>query len=364
MQEPTHIGLDVHKETIAVAVLRPGTVECDERQIPNTPEALRKLFYRFPDRAVLRTCYEAGPTGYDTQRLLASLGIDCEVIAPSLIPRRSGVRVKTDRADARNLARLHRAGELTCVRVPTPAEEALRDLVRAREDLKHDRRIARQRIRSFLLRYGKRYPAGSDRWSFRFEVWVRALHFDQPASQAAFAHLLGAYFVRDTQMAAIDRQIAELALAEPLSGDVARLRAFRGIDTLSAVTLLTETCDFRRFGSAGAFMAFTGLVPSEHSSGQSRHQGSITKTGNAHLRRVLVEAAWSYRHAPAVRDKLRERQVGQSPDVVAYSWAAQCRLHGTYRRLAAKKGPNKAVVAVARELAGFVWGAMTDNMAV
>jgi len=364
MQEPTHIGLDVHKETIAVAVLRPGGIECDERQIPNTPEALRKLFGRYSDRAALRTCYEAGPTGYDTQRLLASLGVSCEVIAPSLVPKRSGVRVKTDRLDARNLARLHRAGELVCVRVPTPAEEALRDLVRAREDLKGDRRIARQRIRSFLLRYGKRYPAGPDRWSWRFEVWARALRFEQPASQAAFEHLLGAYFMRDTQMAAIDKQIAELALAEPLAGDVARLRAFRGIDTLTAVTLLTETCDFRRFGSAGSFMAFTGLVPSEHSSGQSRHQGSITKTGNSHLRRVLVEAAWAYRHAPALRGKLRARQIGQPPEVLAYSWAAQCRLHGTYRRLAAKKGANKAVVAVARELAGFVWGAMTDRMAV
>src|SRR5665647_858105 len=263
MEEPTHIGLDVHKETIAVAVLRPGTVECDERVIPNTPEALRRLLSRYPDGAALRTCYEAGPTGYDTQRLITSLGISCDVIAPSLIPRRSGVRVKTDRADARNLARLHRAGELVAVRVPTPAEEALRDLVRAREDLKNDRRIARQRIRSFLLRYGKRYPAPGSRWSFRFEVWLRALRFSEPASQAAFEHLLGAYFMRDSQLGAVDKQIAELALAEPLAGAVARLRAFRGIDTLTAVTLLTETCDFRRFGSAGSFMAFTGLVPSD-----------------------------------------------------------------------------------------------------
>ena len=364
MQEPTHIGLDVHKETIAVAVLRAGTVECDERVIPNTPEALRKLLSRYPDRSLLRTCYEAGPTGYDAQRLITSLGIACDVIAPSLIPRRSGVRVKTDRTDARNLARLHRAGELVAVRVPTPAEEALRDLVRAREDLKNDRRIARQRIRSFLLRYGKRYPAPGSRWSFRFEVWMRALRFDEPASQAAFDHLVGAYFVRDSQLGAVDAQITELALLEPLAEPVARLRAFRGIDTLTAVTLLTETCDFRRFATAGSYMAFTGLTPSEHSSGASRHQGSITKSGNAHIRRVLVEAAWAYRYAPAVRGKLRARQIGQPPEVVAYSWAAQCRLHGTYRRLAAKKGPNKAVVAVARELAGFVWGAMTDNMAV
>jgi transposase len=363
MPESTYIGLDVHKESIAVALLRPGTVDCDERVIANTPEALRKLFARYPQRAALRVCYEAGPTGYDTQRLITSLGIACAVIAPSLVPRRAGVRIKTDRLDARKLARLHRAGELTSVRVPSPAEEALRDLVRAREDLKGDRRIARQRLRSFILRYGLRYPNGPDRWSHRFEVWLRALRFEEAACQEAFAHLLGAYFMRDSQLAAIGRQVEELALAEPLAGGVARLRAFRGIDTLTAVTLLTETCDFRRFASAGSFMAFTGLVPSEHSSGQSRRQGGIVKTGNRHVRRVLVEAAWAYRHAPALRGTLRARLEGQPPEVVAYSWAAQCRLHQTYRRIAARKGSRIAVVAVARELAGFVWGAMTDNMA-
>jgi len=362
MDEFTHIGLDVHKDTIAVAVLRPGASECEERMIPNAPEAIRKLLSRYPDRAALRTCYEAGPTGYDTYRLLSSQGIACEVIAPSLIPRRAGVRIKTDRIDARNLARLQRAGELTAVRVPTPAEEALRDLVRAREDLKNDRRIARQRIRSFLLRYGKRYPSPGASWSFRFEVWLRALRFEEAAAQAAFDHLVGAYSVRDAQLAAIDKQIEAVAGEAPLAEAVARLRAFRGIDTLSAVTILTETCDFRRFPSAASYMAFTGLVPSEHSSGASRHQGSITKAGNAHVRRVLVEAAWAYRHRPAVRGKLAKRLEGQPPEVAAYSWKAQCRLSSTYRKLAARKGPNKAVVAVARELSGFVWGAMTERM--
>jgi transposase len=364
MQESTHIGLDVHKETIAVAVLRPGSSDCDERTIPNTPEALRKLLARYPDRAALRTCYEAGPTGYDTHRLITSLGIACDVIAPSLIPRRSGVRVKTDRSDARNLARLQRAGELVAIRVPSPAEEALRDLVRAREELVSDRRIARQRLRSFLLRYGRRYPSPAARWSWRFEVWMRSQRFDEPASQAAFEHLLGAYFVRDSQLAALEKQIAELALLEPLREPVARLRAFRGIDTLTAVTVASETCDFRRFATAGSYMAFTGLTPSEHSSGATRHQGSITKAGNRHVRRVLVEAAWAYRYAPAVRGAHAQRLAGQPPEVAAYSWAAQCRLHATYRKLAARKGPNKAVVAVARELSGFIWGAMTDRMAV
>jgi transposase len=363
MNEFTHIGLDVHKDSIAVAVLRPGTTSCEERVIPNTAEAVRKLMSRFADQA-LRTCYEAGPTGYETQRLLASLGIACEVIAPSLIPRRSGVRVKTDRIDARNLARLHRAGELVAIRIPSPTEEALRDLVRAREDLKSDRRIARQRIRSFLLRYGKRYPAPGARWSFRFEVWLRALRFAEPAAQAAFDHLVSAYSVRDAQLDAIDAQIEQAAAAEPLAADAARLRAFRGIDTLSAVTILTETCDFRRFATAASYMAFTGLVPAEHSSGASRHQGAITKAGNAHIRRVLVEAAWAYRHRPAVRGAHAKRLEGQPADLMAYSWAAQCRLHSTYRKLAARRNANTAVVAVARELSGFLWGAMTGRMGV
>lgn len=362
MDNCTHIGLDVHKDTIAVAVLRPGGIEVDERVIPNTPEAVRRLLHRHADPSTLRVCYEAGPTGYDTHRLVTSLGFPCDVIAPSLIPRRSGSRVKTDRIDARNLARLHRAGELSCVRVPTPAEEAVRDLIRVREEVKSDRRVARQRIRSFLSRYGKRYPGGSDRWSFRFEVWARALTFDEPCATEAFQHLLAAYFVRDAQLAEMGRRIEELAGTEPLAEPVALLGTLRGIATLSAVTIVAETCDFTRFPDAGSYMAFTGLTPSEHSSGTSRHQGSITKTGNRHIRRVLVEAAWTYRHAPAVRDKLKKRLEGMSPEVTAYSWAAQCRLHGTFRKISARKGAHTAVVATARELSGFVWGLMTGNM--
>lgn len=361
MQQLTHIGLDVHKDTIAVAILRPDTTEVDERVISNTPEAIRRALSRH-DPASTSLCYEAGPTGYDTHRLVSSLGFSCDVIAPSLIPRRSGVRVKTDRIDARNLARLHRAGELTSVRVPGSAEEAVRDLIRVREEVKCDRRVARQRIRSFLLRYGKRYPGPRDAWSARFEVWARALSFEEPLATEAYRNLLSAYFIRDTQLAELGRRIEQIASSEPFSAGVVRLSALRGISTLTAMTILAETCDFSRFGDAGSYMAFTGLTPSEHSSGASRHQGSITKTGNRHIRRVLVESAWAYRHAPAVRGKLRERLEGQPPEVAAYSWAAQVRLNGTFRRLSAKKGAHTAVVATARELSGFVWGLMTDNL--
>ncbi|MHB8761188.1 MAG: IS110 family RNA-guided transposase, partial [Coriobacteriia bacterium] len=326
MNECTHIGLDVHKDSIAVAVLRPHTTEVDERVIPNTPEAIRRLLSRHHSGHTY-LCHEAGPTGYDMHRLVSALGFECDVIAPSLIPRRSGSRVKTDRIDARNLARLHRAGELTSVRVPGAAEEAVRDLIRVREEVKCDKRIARQRIRSFLLRYGKRYPGPRDAWSRRFETWARALKFEEPHANEAFQHLLAAYFVRDAQLAAMGKRIEELAAEEPFARGVALLGALRGIGTLSAMTILAETCDFARFPDAKSYMGFTGLTPSEHSSGASRHQGSITKTGNRHIRRVLVESAWAYRHAPAVRGKLRERLEGQSPEVVACSWAAQCRLN-------------------------------------
>ncbi len=363
MDDVTHLGLDVHKDTIAVAILRPGSLEPDERTIPNTPEALRALVARRQSGPVV-ACYEAGPTGYDTYRLLTSLGIPCEVIAPTLIPRRAGRRVKTDRIDARNLARLHRAGELTAIRVPTPQEEAIRDLVRVREDLKDDRRRTMHRMKSFLLRQGRRYPSKTTGWTDKCDKWIHSQHFDEPAAEAAFRHYVATLDARRVELRAIDAEIADACTRPPLEAAVARLRCFRGIDSLSAVTIASEVCDFHRFATATQFMAFTGLVPSEHSSGASEHRGSITKTGNAHLRRVLVEAAWSYRHHPAVGIELRRRSEGQPSEVTAYAWAAQCRLCSRFRSLAARRQHNIAVVAVARELAGFIWGMMTDRLAV
>lgn len=363
MNSLTHVGLDVHKDSIAVAVLRPGEAISDERIVPNTPEAMRKVFAHF-DRAETIACYEAGPTGYETYRLLDSIGFRCEVIAPSLIPRRAGRRVKTDRIDARNLARLHGAGELTVIRVPSPEEEALRDFVRVREDLKADRRRTQQRTRSFLLRAGRRYPARTARWGKAFDAWVRRQSFDEPSAQRTFNHLLAALDARNAHLAQVDREIADAALRPPLDWPVARLRCLRGIDTLSATTLTAEVCDFRRFPAAGAFMGFTGLVPSEHSSGNSSWRGAITKAGNAHIRRVLVEAAWSARHRPAIGPEHRKRLEGQPPEVLAYCWAAQLRLHDKFRKLRATKSHNTAVIAVARELAGFVWGLMNDRIMV
>ncbi|MCL4078443.1 transposase [Coriobacteriia bacterium Es71-Z0120] len=221
--------------------------------------------------------------------------------------------------------------------MPGAAEEAVRNLIRVREEVKCDRRVARQRIRSFLLRYGKRYPGPRDAWSHRFEVWARAVTFDEPLATEAFANLLAAYFIRDTQLSEMGRRIEEIAATEPFAEGVARLSALRGIGTLSAMTIMSETCDFHRFGDAGSYMGFTGLTPSEHSSGASRHQGSITTTGNRHIRRALVESAWAYRHALAVRSKLRERLEGMPPEVAACSWAAQVRLNRTFRTISARK---------------------------
>jgi transposase len=357
----THLGLDVHKETIAVAILREADRIPDHRTIPNTPEALRKLIRTLNRSQQLRACYEAGPTGYDTQRLLSSWDIPCEVIAPALIPRRAGLRVKTDRLDASALARLHRAGELTPIRIPSPQEEAVRDLIRVREDLKDDKRRVQQRLKQFLLRHGKRYAGNSRGWSARFEEWVRSVRFDEVATQRAFDHLLAARDNRATQLSAIEAEIADAVLLPPLEPNVSRLLCMRGLNVLSAATIAAEVCDFRRFPTARAFMAFTGLVPSEHSSGATERRGGITKTGNAHVRRVLVEAAWICRHRPAISDGLRKRSQGQPQEVLDFCWRAQTRLNSRYRRLSVHKTGHKVVVAVAREMSGFIWGLMNDR---
>lgn len=360
MDNRTHVGLDVHKETTAVAVLRPGISEPDHRIVPTTPEAYRKLVKALGGDDIV-FCYEAGPCGFDPYRMLSSLGVECDVIAPTLIPRRFGHKVKTDRIDARNLARLHRAGELTSIRVPTPQEEAVRDLIRLREDAKGDRRIAIQRLKSFLLRYGCRYPRAHNGWSLPYERWVSTIRFDQPCAQEALDHLIAGVQTRHVALDAFDKRIDELAALPPLADAVPKLRAFKGIDTLTAATIAAEAGDFAQFVRATSFMAFVGLVPAEHSSGMREWRGSITKAGNAHVRRVLVEAAWAYRHRPAVGEKLRRRLEGLPPELVAFSWTAQLRLHSRYQKLAATKHSNVAITAVARELAGFVWAAMRER---
>jgi transposase len=355
---PTHLGLDVHKDTISVAILAPDRDGPEVDRIPHDEPSVRRLVGRLGDPRRLRACYEAGPTGYELARLLASMHVRCEVITPSLIPKAPGDKVKTDRRDARRLARLHRAGELVAIRIPTVAEEAVRDLCRARADLVTDRTRARHRLSKFLLRHARPWRGGNA-WTLTHERWLLAQRFDQPALAATYAHYQAVLDVRDAQLETIEADLATWYDAAPFADAVHRLAAYRGVTRLGALTLASEVCDWRRFARAAAFCGFCGLVPSEYSSGTSTRRGHITKTGNAHLRAQPVESAWAYQHRPAVGVDLRERQQGLEPAVVARAWAAQLRLCGRFRRLAARKdSKNVVVTAIARELAGFLWAEM------
>lgn len=359
----TFIGMDVHRDTIAIALLRPGDHVPLEQTISNSPEAVRKQLRRWGHPATLRVCYEAGPTGYELQRQLAAAGVDCAVIAPALVPKRPGQRVKTDTRDARALCRLHRAGELTAVRVPGAEEEVVRDLVRAREDLTEDILRSRHRLSKLLLRHGRVYRDGST-WTARHLTWIRAQRFEIERLQHVVAHQLAVVDARLAQRALLDAEISEIARSAEYAARVRRLSCLRGVSELSALTLLVEVGDFVRFASARDFMGFTGLTPSEYSSGERRRQGAITKTGNAHLRRILVEAAHHAGRRPTFGPTFRRRVAGQPPEVVQYVMQAQERLHRRYWRMAQRGKPTQvATVAVARELAGFVWGLMTARTA-
>jgi transposase len=356
---PIHLGLDTSKNAIAVGILRPDEVSPDTEKIFNDEASVRRLIDRFADRGALRTCYEAGPTGFGLYRLLRSMGVACDVVAPSLVPRSPGDRVKTDRRDCRRLARLHRAGELTAIRVPTPAEEAVRDLCRARADMVADRIRARHRLSKFLLRHDRIWRGG-DAWTVRHEQWLTGQRFTDPALHATYGHYRAVLMARDAELAALGADLAHWYTHGPFTDAVARLAAYRGVAQLAGLTIASEVGDWRRFPTARTFMGFTGLVPCEYSSGQSVHRGRITKAGNAHLRTQLVESAWCYQHRPTLGLTLRRRQQHASPATVARSWTAQQRLCARYRRLAAHKtSRNVVTVAIARELAGFLWAEMT-----
>ena len=356
---PTTLGLDVHKNTISAAILRAGEDVADVEKISSDDDSVRRLIARLGDPRRLRACYEAGPTGYELARLLQALGVACAVIAPSLIPTAPGDRVKTDKRDARRLARLYRAGELVAIRVPTVAEEAVRDLCRARADMVIDRTRARHRLGKFLLRH-RRIWRGGDNWTLKHQAWLVAQHFDDLALEATYSHYRATLSAREAAVDAIDADLVGWYGRPPFADTVARLAAYRGITQLGALSLAAEVCDWRRFGTAGTFMAFTGLTPCEHSSGQRTQRGHITHAGNVHLRTQLVESAWAYKSRPGVGVDLRRRQAGLEPDTIARAWTAQVRLCGRFRRLDERKtNRNIVVTAIARELAGFVWAEMT-----
>lgn len=352
-----YVGLDVHKATIAVSVAS-GT--SDEVRyfgdIPNTTEAVNKLIQQLrKDASTLSFCYEAGPCGYGLYRQLSDLGWQCHVVAPSLIPKKPGDRIKTDRRDSMMLARLHRAGELTPVWVPDGAQEALRDLTRAREDMKHLQRQAKQRLLAFLLRHSVRY-AGKSNWTLAHYRWLEAVKFEQPVQQIVFQEYVDTVKAMTKRVTSMDEHIERAAQACGCWPVVQSLMALRGVNLLTATTIVAEIGDLKRFASAAQLMAYLGLVPSEHSSGNTKCRGGITKTGNGHVRRVLVESAWTYRHQ-ARKTAILQRRAERTPQAVQdIAWKAQKRLCTRYKLLEARgKLKVQVCTAIARELAGFVW---------
>ncbi len=360
-QGTTHVALDDSKRKIVAGILRPGATEPELREIPNDPPHIRRLLTRLTREGPVAACYEAGVSGYELYRQITALGVACEVIAPALTPRRPGQRIKTDRRDAAKLVRLFRAGELTAIHVPSEAEEAGRDLVRCRDALRRDVLRWRHRVLKLLARHGRSYLAGKN-WSRGHWAWLRSQRFDLPPLQRAFEATLFTLEQALARQAEIDQEVAALAATAPYREPVGWLRCFRGIDTLSAMILLAEVVDFQRFRRPRELTAYLGLVPSEYSSGDTQRHGALTKAGNSHARRILVEAAWHYRHRPTLGRALAGRSQGQPSAIVAQAWRAQQRLHRRYRHLVGhgKRAPV-AVAAVARELVGFIWAAMTGH---
>ena len=352
------LGLDVHAETIAVAIAEPDGEVRSLGTIANRAESVRKLVKKLGPAEHLKACYEAGPTGYVLYWELAELGVACEVIAPTLVPMKAGDRVKTDRRDAERLARSYRSGDLTAVWVPDEGSEALRDLVRAREAAKQDQLRARHRLGKFLLRMGQRPAVGMKAWTAPYMAWVRQVHFTQLAREATMLDYLYEVDHMGERVKRLEQSITEaVKLATPAVQEVVKgLQALRGIAEISAVTIVAELGSITRFENARQLMGYSGAVPSEDSSGQRTRRGSITKTGNAHLRRIVVEAAWSYRHRPAIGPRLRKRQEGVPEPIKEIAWKAQARLTKRYARLAAAgKDQRKIITAVGRELLGFIW---------
>jgi transposase len=353
------VGLDVHAQTIAVAVAETGGEVRSLGVIPNSAEAVSRLIRKLGKPEQLRVCYEAGPTGYVLYWQLTKLGVRCEVVAPTLIPVKPGDRVKTDRRDAEKLARCYRAGDLTAVWVPDAAHEALRDLVRAREAAKSDQLRARNRLGKFLLRQGRRAAEGTKAWTGKYLKWIKEqVHFEQPAQEATLLDYLHEVEHAGERIQRLEKSIdtAIETVPQKMRAVIQGLQSLRGIAKVSAVSIVAELGEISRFAKPSQLMGYSGAVSREHTSGERVQRGSISKAGNAHLRRIVVEAAWSYRHRPSIGAALAARQKDNSEEVKQIAWKAQHRLHGRYSKLLAKgKTKQKVVTAVGRELLGFIW---------
>lgn len=350
-------GLDVHRASVVAVMMGRDTGELGVRRLPGETRDVVAFCAALPRPA--RVAYEAGPTGFGLARALTAAGVGCVIAAPGKIERPSSDRVKTDQRDAERLLRLLMIDGLHAVRVPSTEEEALRDLVRAREDVRGDLMRARHRLSKLLLRHDVRFDGTAGAWTTHHRAWLGKIDLGDRGAQVTLRDYLGAIDALIIRRDMLQTTIGELVPGSPWAQSIARLRCLRGIDTLSAVGLCAEIGDFTRFPRPGHLMSYLGLVPCEHSTGTSRRQGAITKTGSGHGRRLLVEAAWHYRRPPRKGDTLKRRQAGQPAHVIAISWAAQQRLHHTWRRLDSERGKRRTIVAVAvaRELAGFCWAA-------
>jgi transposase len=353
------LGLDVHAETIAVAVSESNGEVRSLGTIANREDSIRKFIKKLGPPEHLRACYEAGPTGFVLYWQLTQLGVDCMIVAPSLVPKKPGDRVKTDRRDALKLARCHRNGDLTAVWVPDEASEAMRDLVRQREAAKQDQLRARHRLTKFLLRTGQRPPLGLKAWTERYMRWLAQVRYAQPAQEVTRLDCMNEVEHMSARVKRLEEAILELVKQAPqaMQEVIRGLQALRGIAHISAVTIATELGNVSsRFETARKLMGYSGAFPSEDSSGDRIRKGGITKAGNAHLRRIVMESAWCYRHLPRVGAKLRKRHEGIPAEIIEIAWKAQTRLHKRYVKMAmAGKDQRKVVTAVGRELLGFIW---------
>jgi transposase len=360
------VGLDVHKETITVAVAEQDGWVVQAGKIANRPEAVRRLIQRLGPVKKLRVCYEAGPCGYVLYWQLTGLDVECEVVAPSRIPHEPGDRVKTDRRDARKLAQMYRAGLLTAVWVPDAAHEALRDLVRAREVAKKDELRAGHRLGKFLLRSGRRAPEGVKAWGKAHLRWLDGVSYERPEQEVVLLDYRHEVDHAVERVKRLERALDEAVERVPASqrAVIDGLQALRGVSKVTAVTVFSEVGELSRFVRPRLLMGYTGMVSSEDSSGERIKRGPITKTGNAHLRRVLIQAAWAYCRRPKLSPALKKRQAGVCEEIKEISWKAQHRLYGRYQHLISKgKLPQKAITAVGRELVGFIWdiGVRVEN---
>ena len=353
----TYVGLDVHKNSICIAVANGDSRE-PARALGTVPNDLTRLLHKLRKLGApktVRVCYEAGPTGYGLYRRLVAEGYACDVVAPSKTPKKAGDRVKTDRRDARKLAHFLRSGDLTSIRVPTPEEEALRDLIRAREDTKFVETNTKRRLGALLLRHGRIWHKKS-LWTKEHLEWVGGQSFEHSATAEAHAHYIGELHRLREALGGLERRIEEVVQTMERADLIRALCSMKGIKTLTAATIVAEVGDLRRFPTAGQFMSFLGLTPSENSTGESRRRGAITKAGNSRVRRLLVEAAWAYSRHPRVSRQLQKRSEGVAAGARDIAWRAQKRLHRRLRYFAAtRKNSRKALIAIARELAGFIW---------